>query len=114
MQCLSCAFTNGKKKMELNDLAGILYMLDNHDDFSDADSAMSNWESINSHFKHEDCIWYNRKHNGDYTKTAHTCFTCMVEKYESGAKKLIDESNIDSDDAFEILGAIGDHLFDQN
>lgn len=33
--------------------------------------------------------WANGAHNGDCTKTCHTCHRCLVEDYTEGAEKFL-------------------------
>jgi hypothetical protein len=89
--------------MLLNDLAGILYALNLHDEFSTSWDAIQNWHKINGHFAEPSSQWYKRAHSGDCTKEIHTCFVCLVEEFEGISQKLSDETDIDSPHSFFYL-----------
>lgn len=39
-----------------------------------------------------DPMWANGRHEGDCTKTAHTCGRCLVEHFEQKARELLEEN----------------------
>lgn len=57
------------------------------EDFYKAEAAL-NWARNLEHAVDTDPMWAKGRHEGDCTKTAHTCCRCVLEEFEAKAEKI--------------------------
>jgi hypothetical protein len=92
-----------------DDLAKLIYALENHFDFPSLDKALENWDGIKEWL--DKPPWDNGQHCGDCTKVPTRCFRCLVEDVEKLAQRLFDDYKEDDImNSFNVLGAILDIL----
>jgi len=91
--------------MKLDELAGVIYALEYHDENDTAEDALARWRQILASIDHPP--WDDGKHCGDCTKHPCSCHQCFVEKTRARAQVLIDDwNNKDEQQQFKVIGGI--------
>lgn len=91
--------------MNRDDLAGLLMILECHDEHETLASAEQWWQRCLASL--DEKPWANGRHCGDCTKQALTCMRCLIEGFQEAADALIAEDQAETWDrlyaALEIL-----------